>query len=757
MAGTTIGGLAANVSADVGPFNQAMNQAGRSAERFGGRLDTTGMQLESFVRSAGAAAAAYLSVSELISRSDEWTVFSNKIRMATEAFGTYQETQRAVYNLAQSMAAPVDDVGAAYLRLQNSVKGLGVSQADTLKVTEGLLKSFISFGQSAAEAGSTVQQLGQALGAGKLNGDELKSVMENSLPVAEAIAKQFGVTTGELKKLGEEGKLTSKEVFQGLLNGSDAFISSFDKLSITFDDGFTTLSNSATRAVGEFTKMTGASEFFGASMQGLAAKIDTFSDSIESGKFGQLAGIFERQWKEVFGDRIPEIVQGMYTKLETYGEKYISYQASQLTNLLPNINAVVKQMGNALANGPQYGGAVSGNSALFQERMAQIEQERQASNDLTQQEIANADKRLAEWKAEIEGKMAGLNQLSQEQILTSENQARLDSAAAGMGGNFSFSVAKTQKPKTDDQKKAEADRLARAAQNKSTLVAGLSAETQAMVRELSLRQDITDTYRAADLGANASYQAQQLADIQAAEQVKTMEAQARYADDMARMEERRAQDLLRVAGDKAAIAAVNAQYDQQEILAEEMKQQSITDAQASAQDARQRLRELERQQAIDTALGLGSQLMQVTQGQSKRAFEFSKKVAIASATVDGYRAATAAWSAGMSTGGPWAPFVAAAYTASSLLKTGAQIQALRGTSFNGGGSAGGAGGGSGAPSVGAGAPAGGGGGGPSPGKFSGQTQHVTITGGFFTGAMMGEFAKEFLQYQKDGGTVIINS
>jgi hypothetical protein len=70
---------------------------------------------------------------------------------------------------------------------------------------------------------------------------------------------------------------------------------------------------------------------------------------------------------------------------------------------------------------------------------------------------------------------------------------------------------------------------------------------------------------------------------------------------------------------------------------------------------------------------------------SKEAFEINKALAMSQAVVKGYSAAVSAWDAGMSTGGPWAPAVAAAYTAASIAKTGAQISAISSQSYGGGG------------------------------------------------------------------------
>jgi hypothetical protein len=75
-------------------------------------------------------------------------------------------------------------------------------------------------------------------------------------------------------------------------------------------------------------------------------------------------------------------------------------------------------------------------------------------------------------------------------------------------------------------------------------------------------------------------------------------------------------------------------------------------------------------------------------GNSKKAQAFMRKVAIAKAVVAGGESAIQAWRSGMETGGPWAPLVAASYTAASLAKTGSMIASIRaGGKASGGGGA----------------------------------------------------------------------
>jgi hypothetical protein len=155
---------------------------------------------------------------------------------------------------------------------------------------------------------------------------------------------------------------------------------------------------------------------------------------------------------------------------------------------------------------------------------------------------------------------------------------------------------------------------------------------------------------------------------------------------------------------RETMALIGEEYDATQFESEEQWRSIREQAQAEHAYNMNRLREMEKVNAVAIAGDLAQSLMSLSQGQSRKVFEFSKKAAMASAVIDGYKAATSAWAAGMSTGGPWAPLVAASYTAASLAKTGAQVRAIQSQSFGGGGGQSDVGG-SGMPSI----PAGGGG------------------------------------------------
>lgn len=112
--------------------------------------------------------------------------------------------------------------------------------------------------------------------------------------------------------------------------------------------------------------------------------------------------------------------------------------------------------------------------------------------------------------------------------------------------------------------------------------------------------------------------------------------------------------------------------------------------------------------------------LQVLASGSKKAQKVMQAAAVIRAVIAGKEAAVNAWNAGMATGGPWAPAVAAAYATASLAKTGSLIQSIKA----GGSSQGSAGGGGQAPATAGGSPPSAQGG---QGSTGGQSQSRRIT------------------------------
>lgn len=128
---------------------------------------------------------------------------------------------------------------------------------------------------------------------------------------------------------------------------------------------------------------------------------------------------------------------------------------------------------------------------------------------------------------------------------------------------------------------------------------------------------------------------------------------------------------------------------QQQVLDAALAQKLITEEQHAKMS--EEIAEAERQAKVAIAMSAIDATITALDLGGKKANKLQKALAIANAVIAGKEAAVSAWKAGMSTGGPWAPAVAAAYTAASIARTASMINSIRSSGSSSGGGGGGGG------------------------------------------------------------------
>jgi tape measure domain-containing protein len=139
---------------------------------------------------------------------------------------------------------------------------LGLSDADAIKLADLTGKAVATTSKGAAQDSAAILQFSQALGSGVLQGDELRSILENSGGLAVAIAESFGISVTELKEMGKAGKLTAKEMAQGLLKQAEKIEAKFNALPKGFGKGMTLIRNAWVKTARDINEATKASERF---------------------------------------------------------------------------------------------------------------------------------------------------------------------------------------------------------------------------------------------------------------------------------------------------------------------------------------------------------------------------------------------------------------------------------------------------------------------------------------------------------------
>lgn len=192
---------------------------------------------------------------------DEWAGTNARIELAVDP-SEVKQVLSEVYDIANRAGQEYNATGDLFSKIARNQKELGIFTDQTLQLTETISKAMTIGGGSAASQSAALMQLGQALGSGVLRGDELNSIIEQSPRLAQAIAEAFGTTVGKLKDLGQQGKLTAKELADGLLKQAEKIDAEFEKMPKTFARGMLLIKNAYGRFINDLNRASRASEVF---------------------------------------------------------------------------------------------------------------------------------------------------------------------------------------------------------------------------------------------------------------------------------------------------------------------------------------------------------------------------------------------------------------------------------------------------------------------------------------------------------------
>lgn len=276
MAGL-LGHLGIQLELDQVKFQSGINNAQGRVKRFS---DTTTKQLNNIERSMNSlnrvsanlfkAGIAGFGVSQLKGFADGYTEIQNKLRLVESASISSSKGLNNVFDIALKTNQSINATSGVYQRFAQNAETLKISQAQIASLTETVSKAVAVSGASAGAADAALTQFGQALGSGILRGDEFNSVMEQTPALAKAIATGLGVTTGELRNMAKEGKLTMDVLVPALERAKESVDAQFDTRILTISAAFENLNTSTVKWIGELDKSTGASEAFAKAINEIA-------------------------------------------------------------------------------------------------------------------------------------------------------------------------------------------------------------------------------------------------------------------------------------------------------------------------------------------------------------------------------------------------------------------------------------------------------------------------------------------------------
>lgn len=225
-------------------------------------------------------------IKDVADTADAFKNLEARIKLATGEGPLFQEAFRGVAEISLRTNSALDETGTLFTKLakagQEAGKSAEVAQREALALTETINQTIQLSGGSADSAKAAIVQLIQGLQSGVLRGEEFNSVMEQAPRLAQAMANGLGVTTGELRKLANQGALTAETVMGALRGQADVVAGEFAKLPPTVGRALQNLSTQWTLYVGSADSGMVSSANAAKVINALAANLDTLVTTLQT-------------------------------------------------------------------------------------------------------------------------------------------------------------------------------------------------------------------------------------------------------------------------------------------------------------------------------------------------------------------------------------------------------------------------------------------------------------------------------------------
>lgn len=194
-----------------------------------------GLQFAGAVTGIGLAANAVKDVAVAAAQTaDQLTSIRSRINLINDGSQTTAEIMEKIYSAATRSRGSYIDMADSVAKFNMLAKDAFSSNDEAIYFVEQLNKQFKISGAGIQEASAAMYQLTQTMASGKLQGDEFRSIMENAPLLAQSIAREMGMSVGQLKEMSSQGLITADIIKSALFNAAEETDARFGEIPMTF-------------------------------------------------------------------------------------------------------------------------------------------------------------------------------------------------------------------------------------------------------------------------------------------------------------------------------------------------------------------------------------------------------------------------------------------------------------------------------------------------------------------------------------------
>ena len=197
-----------NVNAAASQLESQINNTNRSVK-----------QLETAFAGLGVAVAGMNALNiakDFFATANAADTVQRRIKLVSAGLDDYRLVSETARNAAKKFNLSQTEAATAISDIYTRLRPVGYGLSSINAIYEGFNTSVKLSGVSASAASIAFMQLSQGLGSGTLQGDELRSILEQMPSIAQAIAKEMNISVGSIKQFGSEGKITADVIVRAL-------------------------------------------------------------------------------------------------------------------------------------------------------------------------------------------------------------------------------------------------------------------------------------------------------------------------------------------------------------------------------------------------------------------------------------------------------------------------------------------------------------------------------------------------------------
>lgn len=227
-------------------------QAARAVREYSDTANRAASSTNILMTKVGGLVGAFMGlrgIKALVGLSDNMVQTKARLNIVNDGSMSTDALQKMIYESAQRSRGD-------YMGTADMVSKMGIMAGDAfhndprelVAFTETLNKMYTVSGTNQAGRQAATLQLEQAMAMGVLRGQEFRSVVQQVPMLVQAVADSLGVSTGEVKKMADEGLITASVVKNAMFRAADDVNAKFETMPMTWGQVWTSMKNEAIMA-----------------------------------------------------------------------------------------------------------------------------------------------------------------------------------------------------------------------------------------------------------------------------------------------------------------------------------------------------------------------------------------------------------------------------------------------------------------------------------------------------------------------------